>query len=49
MFLCDKCHDAKGHMLLFRSRGQCEMCGQVADCLDCHRTECKPPEPKEPR
>ena len=43
MFLCNKCHDAKKHMDLFRSRGRCEGCGKVADCIDCHYAQCFTP------
>lgn len=43
MFLCNKCHDSKKHMDLFRSRGRCEGCGKVADCIDCHYAKCYTP------
>lgn len=37
MFLCPECHEKSGcefpHM--FKSRGRCERCGQMADCVDC--------------
>jgi hypothetical protein len=46
MFLCDNCHDATKHPAIFRSRGQCECCGKVANCIDCHYQVCNAPKPK---
>lgn len=45
MFLCDKCHDVARHFEGFRSRGACEVCGAVADCIDCHKQQCDAPKP----
>jgi hypothetical protein len=42
MFLCDRCHDPQRHVGLFRSRGKCESCWKVADCIDCHDYHCEP-------
>lgn len=37
MFLCDPCHGPElCHGSVVRSSGQCEACGQIAACLDCH-------------
>lgn len=35
MFYCDPCADARDWPgTMFRSKGKCEVCGQVADCND---------------
>lgn len=37
MFLCDPCHGPDTcHGSVVRSVGQCEKCGKMAACLDCH-------------
>lgn len=43
MFVCEPCHDkpswnCQNGMIegFMRSRGKCELCGTVANCLDCH-------------
>lgn len=46
MFLCDKCHDAKKHLAIFRSFGRCESCGKRAACIDCHYMNCDAPQIK---
>lgn len=38
MFLCDKCHKESGcerSLHVVRSRGRCEQCGELADCVYC--------------
>lgn len=40
MFVCASCHqyancDRGDLEAVFRSRGRCEMCGEVQTCLDC--------------
>lgn len=51
MFVCEPCHDKSTctHWMIegfMRSRGRCEVCGESADCLDCHgyKTAPLPPE-----
>ena len=41
MFICEDCHDKSACQQgfiegLMRSRGACEQCGTVSNCLDCH-------------
>jgi hypothetical protein len=39
MFLCEKCHQESNCQMGFiegLSRGECESCGKVATCYDCH-------------
>lgn len=42
MFVCPTCHEKPGWCDnafiegLMLSRGKCEVCGEVANCLDCH-------------
>jgi hypothetical protein len=52
MFICEPCHTKANDCQMgfiegfMRSRGRCEMCGDVAACLDCHGYKAKPlPEP----
>lgn len=41
MFICEPCHNKSACNMgliegFMRSRGPCEQCGTVANCLDCH-------------
>lgn len=42
MFLCDKCHNPGNHTVMYRSRGRCESCERIRDCIDCYYIQCRP-------
>src|SRR5690606_17546775 len=48
MFVCETCHDTECAWRLIEpaSRGRCEGCGEVRDCVDCHHHK-RQPLPKE--
>lgn len=43
MFLCQPCHGPEPCLgEVVKSRGACERCGKVADCIDCHADAHRP-------